>query len=205
MVSSDAATVDQYLAELPDDRRAAISAVRNVILANLPDGYEETMRWGMISYEIPLARYPDTYNGQPLSYAALVSQKRHMAVYLNGIYADGDEANWFTDPYGRRVRRALRGVAHASLAGAALRRRLLAGHAPERREVGLVGRTPDARDRIDVRRLGPQRRGGAPLLRPGRERVELVVAHRVLVGELVHRRLVEVGEQHLAPLGRVGP
>jgi hypothetical protein len=99
VVSSTASTVDEYLAELPDDRRDAISAVRDVILANLPDGYEETMRWGMISYEIPLARYPSTYNGEPLSYAALASQKRHMAVYLNGIYADGDEAKWFTDAY----------------------------------------------------------------------------------------------------------
>jgi hypothetical protein len=85
LVSSDATTVEQYLAELPDDRRAAISAVRDVILANLPAGYEETMRWGMISYEIPLARYPDTYNDQPLSYAGLASQKRHLAVYLNSI------------------------------------------------------------------------------------------------------------------------
>jgi hypothetical protein len=100
LVSSDATTVEQYLAELPDARRAAISAVRDVILANLPAGYEETMRWGMISYEIPLARYPDTYNDQPLSYAGLASQKRHLAVYLNSIYADDDdEATWFTAAY----------------------------------------------------------------------------------------------------------
>ena len=87
---SDAQTVEAYLAELPDDRRAAISAVREVILENLPDGYEESMNWGMIAYEVPLSTYPDTYNGQPLSYAALASQKNHMAVYLSGIYMDED-------------------------------------------------------------------------------------------------------------------
>ncbi len=99
MARSDATTVDEYLAELPDDRRAAIAAVRDVILTNLPEGYEEVMRWGMITYEIPLARYPDTYNGQPLQYAALASQARYMSVYLNGIYADDGEATWFTDAY----------------------------------------------------------------------------------------------------------
>ena len=87
-MQSAAKTVDEYLSELPDDQGAVVSAVRDVVLANLPEGYEETMRWGMISYEIPLARYPETYNGQPLSYAGLASQKRHFALYLN---ADGTE------------------------------------------------------------------------------------------------------------------
>jgi uncharacterized protein YdhG (YjbR/CyaY superfamily) len=85
---SESRTVDEYLAELPEDRRDAISAVREVILENLPEGYEESMNWGMIAYEVPLATYPDTYNGQPLVYAALASQKNHMAVYLTGIYMD---------------------------------------------------------------------------------------------------------------------
>ncbi len=85
---SEAATVEDYLAELPEDRREAISAVRDVILDRLPAGYEERMSWGMIAYEVPLATYPDTYNGQPLLYAALASQKAHMAVYLQGIYGD---------------------------------------------------------------------------------------------------------------------
>lgn len=83
---SEATTVDAYLAALPPDRREALSAVRAVILDRLPAGIVETMNWGMVSYEVPLSRYPDTYNGQPLSYAALASQKNHMAVYLMGIY-----------------------------------------------------------------------------------------------------------------------
>lgn len=96
---SEAETVDEYLAELPEDRRAAISAVREVILDNLPDGYEESMNWGMIAYEVPLSTYPDTYNGQPLSYAALASQKNHMAVYLSGIYMDEDARQKFERDY----------------------------------------------------------------------------------------------------------
>jgi hypothetical protein len=99
MARSAAKTVDAYLEELPADRRAVIAAVRNVILKNLPTGYQEAMNWGMISYEIPLSRYPKTYNGQPLAYAALAAQKNYYAVYLNGIYQQGTPAGWFADEF----------------------------------------------------------------------------------------------------------
>jgi hypothetical protein len=99
MARSGATTVDEYLAELPEDRRAAISEVRDVVLRNLPAGYRETMNWGMISYEIPLERYPTTYNGQPLSYAALASQKNYCAIYLLGVYGDGEQARWFKEEF----------------------------------------------------------------------------------------------------------
>jgi len=98
-VHSDAASVPDYLASLPDDRREALTAVREVVLARLPEGIEEAMNWGMISYEVPLERYPDTYNGQPLSYAALASQKNHMAVYLMGIYGSDSLRARFEDAY----------------------------------------------------------------------------------------------------------
>ena len=98
-MQSDAATVDQYLAELPDDRRDAIEGVREVILANLPEGYRETMNWGLISYEIPLETYPETYNKKPLMYAALASQKNHMAVYLSAIYSSNEAAGEFEEKY----------------------------------------------------------------------------------------------------------
>ncbi len=88
MVSSKAATIEEYLEELPPERRAVIAEVRETIQENLPPGYAETMNWGMISYEIPLEDYPDTYNGQPLYYAALAAQKNHYAVYLSGVYQD---------------------------------------------------------------------------------------------------------------------
>jgi Domain of unknown function (DU1801) len=85
-MKSDALTVSEYLAGLPEDRKKAIAAVRKVIRANLPKGIVESMNWGMIVYEVPLKTYPDTYNGQPLAYAGLASQKNHMSVYLMGIY-----------------------------------------------------------------------------------------------------------------------
>lgn len=88
MASSHATTVEEYLADLPEDRRDVVNTLRNVILRHLPSGYQETMNWGMICYEIPLSRYPDTYNGQPLMYIGLAAQKRHYALYLMGIYAD---------------------------------------------------------------------------------------------------------------------
>jgi hypothetical protein len=86
-MKSAATTIDAYLAALPDDRRPAIEAVRKTILANLPVGYEESIGFGMITYAVPLAVYPDTYNKQPLQYAALASQKSHMAIYLTNVYA----------------------------------------------------------------------------------------------------------------------
>ena len=96
---SDASTVAQYLSELPADRREAIEAVRQTILENLPAGYEETMNWGMITYQVPLETYPDTYNRKPLMYAALASQKNHMAVYLTGIYMDDEARQEFEEAY----------------------------------------------------------------------------------------------------------
>ena len=99
MAQSKAQTVDQYLAELTPDRRDAISEVRKVIIDNLPEGYEEVMNWGMITYQIPLSAYPDTYNKQPLMYAALASQKNHMAVYLSAIYTDDGRRSDFEEAY----------------------------------------------------------------------------------------------------------
>lgn len=89
-MQSTATTVEQYLEELPDDRREAMETVRQVMLDNLPPGYVEVMNWGMITYEVPLEVYPETYNKKPLMYAALGSQKNHMAVYLCGLYCYPD-------------------------------------------------------------------------------------------------------------------
>ncbi len=87
MVSSRAATVADYLAELPLDRRAEIEAVRCLINDALPAGYVERMNWGMIAWEVPLEVSGPTYNGQPLAYAALAAQKNSNSLYLNCVYA----------------------------------------------------------------------------------------------------------------------
>lgn len=86
MTSSAATSVAQYLRALPADRRRELEAVRAVIRANLPSGYIESMDYGMISYAIPLARFPDTYNGKALCYAGLAAQKNHNALYLMCSY-----------------------------------------------------------------------------------------------------------------------
>ena len=99
MAQSKAKTVDEYLAELPADRREAIAALRQVILDHLPEGYEETMQYGMIGYVIPLERYPKTYNRQPLAYVSLASQKNYMSLYLMGVYGDAETGEWFTERY----------------------------------------------------------------------------------------------------------
>src|SRR5437870_415669 len=82
MAKSKATTPAEYLKELPKERRAIVSAVRDVILRNLPKGYVENMNWGMLSYEVPLERYPETYNKQPLAFAGLAAQKNFYGLYL---------------------------------------------------------------------------------------------------------------------------
>jgi hypothetical protein len=88
LVSSKETSPTAYLASLPADRRKVIAAVRAVIRKRLPKGYVESMSWGMLAYEIPLSRYPDTYNKQPLMYLALAAQKNNYALYLTSASAD---------------------------------------------------------------------------------------------------------------------
>lgn len=95
MVSSAATTVAAYLKELPEDARKVLSALRRVIRKNLPKGYSERMNFGMITYEVPLKRYPETYNGQPLCYAGLARQKNHYSLYLMSVYQTEAEVTRF--------------------------------------------------------------------------------------------------------------
>lgn len=86
MVVSAATTVDAYLKGLPEERRKVMTKVRGVVKKHLPKGYQEEMLWGMISYVIPLSRYPDTYNKKPLTYVALAAQKNDFAFYFTGPF-----------------------------------------------------------------------------------------------------------------------
>jgi hypothetical protein len=102
---SKAKTVDQYLGGLPADRKAAIAAVREVILKNLPKGYEEAMSAGMIAYQVPLALLPNTYNGHPLWYAALGSGKSYMTVHLMCVYGHKETGKWFRAQFKARSKK----------------------------------------------------------------------------------------------------
>ncbi|HEY0150272.1 MAG TPA: DUF1801 domain-containing protein [Allosphingosinicella sp.] len=95
MVSSKAATPDAYIAELPPERAHLVLRLRALVNAHLPPGYEERMSWGMIGWEVPLSRYPRTYNKQPLVFAALAAQKNHTALYLNCVYASPEQTERF--------------------------------------------------------------------------------------------------------------
>ena len=99
MARSKAGSVEDYLEELPRERREALQEVRKVVLDNLPAGYVETMNWGVITYEIPLERFPDTYNKRPLMYAALASQKNHMSLYLMCVYSHKESRVRFEEKF----------------------------------------------------------------------------------------------------------
>ena len=101
-MQSAAATVEDYLESLPEDRRTVVSTVRDVVNAHLPAGYREAMAYGMIGWGIPLEDHPDTYNGQPLSIAGLASQKNHLSLYLMGCYTEGPEEEFLRTEYAAR-------------------------------------------------------------------------------------------------------
>ena len=99
MVQSKAKTVKEYLDELPADRRKEIPKVRSVVRKNLPKGYRERMGGGLISYEVPLEAYPDTYNKKPLCYAGLAAQKNFNTLYLMGAYSDPKQRKRLEDAF----------------------------------------------------------------------------------------------------------
>src|SRR5690242_14440135 len=99
-----ATTVEQYLSGLPEDRREALGAVRQVVLENLDKDYEEGMQYGMIGYYVPHRVYPAGYHcdpKQPLPFAGLASQKNHMSLYLMCIYGDSEQSRWFQNAWAR--------------------------------------------------------------------------------------------------------
>jgi hypothetical protein len=88
-MKSKASTVEEYLEGLPEDRRAALVAVRKVILKNLPKGYEEVLQYGMPAYVVPLTVFPAGYlnrKNEPLPYICLASQKNYMSIYMMSVY-----------------------------------------------------------------------------------------------------------------------
>lgn len=104
-MQSKAATVDAYLKELPSDRQEAMSKLRKEILKNIPEGFKETMSYGMIGYVVPHTLYPDGYHcdpSLPLGFMNIASQKNFIAVYHMGIYANKKLLDWFVKEYAKQ-------------------------------------------------------------------------------------------------------
>ena len=106
-MTSKAATADEYMAELPDDRRQTMAKLRNTILKNLPKGFEERMNYGMIGYVVPHSVYPEGYHCDPklpLPFMCIASQKNSINFYHMGIYGSQDLLKWFTDEYPKHAK-----------------------------------------------------------------------------------------------------
>jgi len=99
MPAGTALSVEDYLQPLPPARREALLVVRRAILAHLPEGYEEIVAFGGICYCIPLERYPKTYNGRPLTAAALCARKSYLSLFIMPMFRDPVLAEWFQEEY----------------------------------------------------------------------------------------------------------
>ena len=109
-MQSKATTVEQYLAELPEDRKEAMLKLRNAIKENLPQGFEEVISYGMLGYVVPHSIYPSGYNCNPklpLPFINLASQKNFIALYHMGIYANKNLESWFVSEYPKHVKTKL--------------------------------------------------------------------------------------------------
>ena len=109
-MQSKATTVEQYLAELPEDRKAAMLKLRNAIKENLPQGFEEVISYGMLGYVVPHSIYPSGYHCNPklpLPFINLASQKNFIALYHMGIYANKNLESWFVSEYPKHVKTKL--------------------------------------------------------------------------------------------------
>lgn len=109
-MQSKATTPEQYISELPDDRKVVISKLRQTILENLPKGFEEQMNYGMLGYVVPHSIYPDGYHCSPelpLPFMSVASQKNFVALYHSGIYASKELYDWFVSEYPKYVKTKL--------------------------------------------------------------------------------------------------
>lgn len=105
-MQSKAETVEKYIDELSVDRKEVIQKLRQIVLENLPEGFQECMNYGMIGYVVPHSIYPDGYHcdtSLPLPFMNIASQKNHIGFYHMGIYSDENLLNWFTEEYKNQV------------------------------------------------------------------------------------------------------
>src|SRR5579862_8404019 len=109
-MQSAAKTPDEYVDSLPADRREVISKIRDVIVKNLPEGFEETMGYGMLGYVVPHSIYPKGYHCDPkvpLPYINLASQKNFIALYAMCVYSNSKLHDWFVNQYSKHCRTKL--------------------------------------------------------------------------------------------------
>lgn len=109
-MQSKALTPEEYIEQLPEDRKPALEALRNSIRHNLPKGFEEAMSYGMIGYVIPRSVYPEGYHANPnlpLPFINISSQKNYIALYHMGLYSDKKLMEWFKNEWGSRARSKL--------------------------------------------------------------------------------------------------
>ena len=103
-MQSKAITAEQYMAELPADRKKAMTELRKVIKKNIPEGFKEGMGYGMLGYVVPHSKYPASYHcnpKDPLPFMGFASQKNFIAVYHMCVYADPKLHKWFADEYAK--------------------------------------------------------------------------------------------------------
>ena len=101
-MQSKAQSVETYMSELPEERKAPMQRLREVFKANLPEGFNEEMNYGMIGYVVPHSIYPKGYHCSPelpLPFVNIASQKNFIAVYHMGIYSDEKLLNWFVEEF----------------------------------------------------------------------------------------------------------
>lgn len=109
-MQSNALTPDEYVEQLPEDRKLAINALRKAILENIPEGFSEVMSYGMIGYVIPHSLYPDGYHcdpSLPLPFLNIASQKNFVAVYHMMVYSDPTLHEWFVAEYPKHTKAKL--------------------------------------------------------------------------------------------------
>ena len=109
-MQSKATSPEQYISELPDDRKEVIRKLRQTILKNIPSGFDEQMSYGMLGYIVPHSIYPDGYHCSPelpLPFINLASQKNFVALYHSGIYASKELLDWFVAEYPKYVKTKL--------------------------------------------------------------------------------------------------
>jgi len=103
-MQSKALTVEDYIKELPEDRKIPIKKLRDILIKNLPEGFEETMSYGMIGYVVPHRLYHSGYHCDPklpLPFINLASQKNNISIYHMGIYSKPDLLEWFKAEYSK--------------------------------------------------------------------------------------------------------